>query len=281
MINRPAFLIVALFLCATSFAQKQFVVYREFFFTGQPPDSYFDSLGMKRSHGIYESEVTGGQPPVKEQLMRATAQQAESLSTTHGCLIWYDIEYLSTDVERVGTTQARRNADTLAKFIAWAKRQQPKLKVGVYSLTPVADIYIQSRSDLRKKWNDETRPLANAVDFLCPSVYLYYPEGQIPYARYALPMVKEAKRLARGKKIFPFIAPGYHPSGSLADTYASKETWSNVLKTVKASGANGCIIFAGKGAMGGQYGNWAQVDTSGWWQATKDFMRSLTSHGLH
>ena len=260
-------------------AQKPFTVYREFFFTGQPPDSYFDSLGMKRSHGIYESEVTGGQPPVKEEFMRSTARAVTPLPSARECIIWYDIEYLSTDVEQVGITQAQKNADTLAKFITWAKTEEPKLKVGVYSLTPVADIYIVSRFDLRKKWNDATKRLADAVDFLCPSLYLYYPEGQIPYAKYALPQVKEAQRLGKGKKIFPFISPGYHPAGSLADSYASREVWSNVLKTVKKSGADGCIIFAGKGAMGGQYGEWARADTSGWWQATKDFMRTLGSQG--
>ena len=275
MPDRLRVLITLLLLCVPSYANAQFVVYREFFFTGQPPDVYFDSLGMKRSHGIYENEVTGGQPPVKESLMRSTAHTAMELPSQQEYLKWYDIEYLSTDVERVGREQAKQNADTLAKYIGWAKSQEPRLQVGIYSMTPVADIYISSRYELRKAWNDVTQSLADSLNFLCPSLYLYYPEDRIRYASYAPLLVGEAKRLGRGKNVFPFIAPGYHPAGSLAHAYASKEVWGNVLKTIKNSGADGCVIFAGKGAMGGQYGDWAQADTSGWWAATKAFLDSL------
>ena len=273
----PTFILTAFLLLPGRPVNAQFVVFREFFFTGQPPEAYFDSLGMKRSDGDYEDEVTGGQPPVKEVFMRLTARALMALPRDRQYIKWYDIEYLNTDVERVGRAQAKMNSDTLAKYIGWAKNQEPDLEVGIYSMTPVADIYISSRLELRQSWNDLTQSLADAVDFLCPSIYLYYPESRVPFARYAPLMVAEAKRLAKGKKVYAFVAPGYHPAGSLAHTYASKEIWSNVLSTIRNSDADGCVIFAGRGAMGNQYGDWARADTSGWWAATMAFMDSLSS----
>ena len=93
-------------------------------------------------------------------------------------------------------------------------------------------------------------------------------------------MVTEARRLAKGKKVIAFIAPGYHPSGDLPHQYASYDVWKNVLHVIKDSAkADGFIMFAGLNALGDQYSDWPRVDTSGWWRATKEFLGSLRPDG--
>ena len=264
--------IALLLFLAGSAAQAQFTVYREFLFSGQPSEAYFDGLGMKRSHGVYEAEVTGGTASVKQNLMVSTAQRTASNYQLYQSRMWYDIEYLSCDSFNVGRAQAIANADTLAKYIHWAKQAAPALQIGMYSIVPVADPYIFTHLAQRQSANNLIQRLADSLDYLCPSLYLFYSESTLPYANYAVPMVQEARRMAKGKKVFAFVAPGYHDAGDHDGQYASKAVWANVLNTLKNSGADGIIIFAGKGAMGSQPYNWSYIDTCGWWQATKEFL---------
>ena len=280
MVNRPRLLIIFFVLCAGSITQAQFLPYREIFFTGQPSNSYFDSLGFKRSHGVYEKEVTGGTPPVKETLMRSKAHTTLANYTLYEKRMWYDIEYLSVDSFRVGRVQAIANAESLAKYIGWAKNEEPTLQVGIYSMVPVADVYMTSHLAQRRSANNLIQVLADSLDYLCPSIYLYYAEAKRSYASYAVPMVAEARRMAKGKKVIAFVAPGYHPSGDYPNQYASYSVWKNVLHVIMDSAkADGFILFAGVNAMGSQYSDWARADTSGWWRATKEFMASLQSGG--
>ena len=262
-----------LFVMTASIADAQFIVYRELFFTGQPSGAYFDSLGFRRSDGIYQGEVTTN-GTVVESKMRSTAQAATQLQLFEN-RVWYDIEYLDCRAQYVGDATAHANALQLAKFIGWAKAAAPSLQIGLYEIVPVTDLWMAGRLSQTQHWNDQLQVLADTLDFLCPSIYLYYPESKMAYSYYAGPLVTEAKRLAKGKKVFAFVAPGYHPAGDLPGQYASYSVFKNVLNVIKNSGADGMIVFAGRGAMGGQYGEWSRADTSGWWRAMKEFMQSL------
>lgn len=276
MLFRLIFFAIMCLLLAGPIVQAQFLPYHEFRFKKQPSSAHFDSLGLRPSHGVYEHEVTGGSPPVKESLMRARARSTFQQRVLHENRMWFDIEYLITDELRVGRDQAVANAETLAKYIGWAKDAEPRLQVGLYSMIPVTDLYISTRLSQRQAANDAIQLLADKLDFICPSTYLFYSEQTKPYASYAVPMVAEAKRLAKGKKVIAFVAPGYHPSGEYPHQYASYDVWKNVLHVIKDSAkADGFMLFAGLNALGEQYSDWASVDTSGWWRATKEFLASL------
>ena len=94
--------------------------------------------------------------------------------------MWFDIEYLSTDEFLVGRTQAVANAESLAKYIGWAKDAEPALQVGLYSTIPVADPYMTTHLAQRRAANDAIQFLADTLDYLCPSIYLYYTNKQSP-----------------------------------------------------------------------------------------------------
>ena len=258
--------------------QSSFVVYVFFEFTGQPSNSYFTALGLQPLY-LTADVMNGG--TVTQGLMRSTADAAASYGAYQSRACW-DIEgQYQTDAtypagSPLGLAGAHRIADSLAQFLGWARSEQPSLQIGLYSGVPVTNIWLDDTTEWKQN-NDTLSPLTNAVDYIAPSLYLYYPESTLPFSYYAPGHIAEARRIAPTKKIFPFVSPAYHPSGPLANTYTDYAGMMNVLNVIKASGADGCIIFAGNGSMGSQYGDWATASTSDWWQAIKDFLGATSS----
>jgi hypothetical protein len=268
-------LIFLLLLPCVALAQE-FIVMQEFFFVAQPPDNYFERLGIKTDHMIYEGEIRGANGSAKESLIRQAARLAAKRPLFRN-MVQLDIEYLETDYRIVGRSQAVANAQALARFIGWAKNEHPGLKVGLYSQVPITDLYAHSSPFKKARWqegNTVLQPLADTLDYLCPSIYCYY-DDTTQYAGYARAIVSEAKRLAKGKKVYPFVSPQYHPSGDHVDKFVSKAYFARVLKTIKDSGADGCILWGGSKAMSSKVHSWDP--NAGWWQATMEFMASPMS----
>jgi hypothetical protein len=268
-------LICLLLLPCVALAQE-FIVLQEFFFTAQPPDNYFERLGIKIDHMVYEGEIRGNNGTANESLVRHAARLAAKRPLYRN-MVQYDIEYLETDYRIVGRSQAYANAQALARIIGWAKNEQPRHKVGLYSQVPITDLYAYSSPFKKARWQDGNtllQPLADSLDYLCPSIYCYY-DDSTQYAGYARAIVSEAKRLAKGKKVYPFISPQYHPSGDHVGQFVSKEYFASVLKTIKDSGADGVILWGGSKAMSSTAHSWNP--NAGWWQATEEFMGSLMS----
>jgi hypothetical protein len=264
---------VLLLLWPALVSAQEFTVFQEFFYQSQPADSYFDGYGLKSNYVVYGSWV--GVPPA-ESLVRSTASAAARQPLYNGTM-QYDVECWETDNRIVGDLQARANAQLYAQVIGWAKNQEPTLKVGLYSQVPVTDLYAHtSPSTLAalQRGGDLLQPLADVLDYLCPSAYCYY-DDSTQYAGYGKAMVVEAKRLAKGKKVYPYVSPQYHPAGDHPDQFVSKAYFSKVLRTIKDAGADGVIIWGGNLAMGTTKSTWDP--NAGWWQAVKEFMAANTS----
>jgi hypothetical protein len=247
-----------------------FTVLQEFFFLSQPPDSFFEGFGIKSDFVIYGSWV--GNPP-KENLVRSTVLRAADQPLYEG-MLQYNLECWETDYRIVGSAQAQINALLYAQTIKWAKSQEPGLKIGLYSQVPVTDLYAYTSPSKLAEWQqggDILQPLADVLDYLCPSAYCYY-DDSTQYGGYATAMVVEAKRLAKGKKVYPFVSPQYHPSGDHPNQFVSKAYFAKVLRTIKEAGADGVIIWGGNMAMGKTMSTWDP--NAGWWQAVKEFMAS-------
>ena len=258
--------------------QSSFVVYVFFEFSGQPSNSYFTTLGLEP---LYLTADVMSRGIVTQGPMRSTADAAASYGAYQSRACWDIEDQYQTDAtypagSPLGLAGAHRIADSLALFLGWARSEQPSLQIGLYSGVPVTNIWLDDTTEWKQN-NDTLSPLTNAVDYIAPSLYLYYPESTVAYSSYAPRHVAEARRLAPTKKVFPFVSPAYHPSGPLANTYTDYAGMMNVLNVIKASGADGCIIFAGNGSMGSQYGDWATASTSDWWQAIKDFLGATSS----
>ena len=103
---------------------------------------------------------------------------------------------------------------------------------------------------------------------LYPSLYPTTTD-RAEWVSYAQRFIAEAKRLAAGKPVRPFIWPQYHDvmRSSLAGTFIDYDYWMLQLTTIRDAGASGLVLW------GGYNKQWD--DTQGWWRATLDFIATI------
>lgn len=162
-------------------------------------------------------------------------------------------------------------AESVEKYLTllrWVKEDLGSSPVGYYGIPPLRDFWRATTgesSELYKQWqaeNDRFVRLADAVEVFTPSLYTFY-DNQKSWEQYALANVRETRRLARGKPVYPFIWPHYHDSSKVKG-YVSKEYWALQLRTLETV-ADGVVIWAGQEVWDPQ---------AGWWQATREFIES-------
>lgn len=164
-------------------------------------------------------------------------------------------------------------ADTQSKYVTlaqWTKASAAGSAVGYYGVAPLRDYWRAIKdpaSSEYRKWqaeNDRFKELATTVDVLAPSLYTFYDDVE-GWKRYAAENIKEARRLAPDKPIYPFIWPQYHESNrKLGSRYVPATYWLQQLQTL-ASLADGAIIWAPPG--------WWD-DSAPWWLATRSFIET-------
>src|SRR5207249_9613783 len=93
----------------------------------------------------------------------------------------------------------------------------------------------------------ETHAMRSIVPFvgaLDPSRYTFYDDAQ-GWVKYALANVAEARRIADGRPVYPFLWPQYHYSNArLGSQYIDGNLWSLELRTMYAH-ADGLVIWGG------------------------------------
>lgn len=186
-------------------------------------------------------------------------------------LVFFDIEHWN-----VRGTQSQ-TVDSLVKYLtvfAWAKMQRPDVIMGYYGVPPIRDYWraIKPEGDLtRMAWvaeNDRLALLARVVDVLFPSLYTFY-DNQAGWVEYAVANIKEAKRLANGKPVYPFIWPQYHNSNAaLKGQFIPPEYWRLQLETIREH-ADGVVIWGG---WIDYVGPAPWDEQAPWWVETKDFI---------
>jgi Hyaluronidase len=121
-----------------------------------------------------------------------------------------------------------------------------------------------------RKENDRVLPLAEKVDVLFPSLYTA-DEDIVSWEKYAIADLYEAKRLARGKPVFPFLWPQYEgPVSGRGLQYMPESEWARELQVV-AGNADGLVIWGGIGLPDtGGPPHWDE--SAPWWQATLAFL---------
>lgn len=162
-------------------------------------------------------------------------------------------------------------AATVSKYIAlveWTKASAGHSAVGYYGVPPLRDYWRAIKgpqSTEFRAWqaeNDRFAELAKAVDVLMPSLYTFYDDVE-GWKRYAAANIREARRLAGDKPVYPFIWPQYHDSNAtLGGQPVPATVWLEQLQTL-AKLADGAIIWSGPG--------WWD-DKAPWWLATQAFI---------
>jgi hypothetical protein len=158
------------------------------------------------------------------------------------------------------------------------RKANPNVKVGLYGVLPrkaVFQVLDPSRGAEKEAWkvrNDMLAPLAAAVDFIVPDLYMHISLNQAGWLQYATENVNEAKRY--GKPVIPILWPRVHNDGTAApQPYIPGDQWRFMLDSVKAMNVSGIIIWDTGG-----FNTTSPVgvldETQGWWIETKNFLAS-------
>ena len=225
---------------------------------------------------------------VDEQKVRKHARAAADAG-----LPWVvDIEHWPGDVRFHDPADVRETIDKFVQLVAWAKDEAPDVQVGFYGVLPIRDYWtptnlsraiakydpdrphtapgLERAISAHEAWraaNDFLRPLAEAVDFIAPSLYTFYEDVE-GWEQYATANLAEAARY--GKPIVPFLMPHYHPSNTeLEGAQIDGAFWRRQLDLVHEFAA-GVTVWRYLGEVPGD---------EPWWLETVDFVAGLDSGG--
>jgi Hyaluronidase len=176
---------------------------------------------------------------------------------------------LAIDLEHWPVRGTRQEMELIAAryitLITWVRESGYKGPIGFYGLPPLRDYWRAIKdpeSAEYKRWqveNDAYQSLANAVDVMLPSLYTFY-DDIAGWETYAVANLREARRLAPNKPIYPYLWPQFHNSNSqLGYQFVSREMWARELEVV-ARYADGVVLWgSGEG--------WNEQ--APWWLETK------------
>lgn len=239
-----------------------FKIYESVSYAGRP-----NSIGIKKVPILYEdmlwrnNEPKSG-PPSQESLDYWVAQ----VRNIKGPII-LDVEHwpIYTDA-----TTRQYMVDIVNAF----KVDGRAYDIGYYAMVPQRDTFAAmlpwhpSYTNWKSR-NTAVQSIADAVDILCPSLYSLYSDQQ-RWDNYTIENILEARRLANGKKIIPFLWPQYHNfSDRKALQYIDVELWLHQLTTVYRM-CDGVIIWR---INDGEVWNRSLP----WYQATLEFMERFQS----
>jgi hypothetical protein len=244
-----------------------------------PNFTVYDALiyGDKPNIGIKPILVTGkgywkGNDNSKPD--EAACRQLARESAGKYSKVVVNIEHWPLDIRRSSKKEVQASMDKILQVLRWMRSERPKLQLGFYGSPPHRDYWgpIRANPGVIKDWqasNDFLKPIADAIDFVSPSLYTFY-DDTVGWIKYAKANIAEAKRF--GKPVLPFIWPRYHVSNRLLRLkYIPGDYWMIQLRTIQDSGVEGVILWDWFGF--GDRSKPALDPTQDWWKETAKFMR--------
>ncbi|MGG6269226.1 hypothetical protein ACQ4M3_40100 [Leptolyngbya sp. AN03gr2] len=187
-----------------------------------------------------------------------------------------DIEHWKVGRWSAPDAEITANIKKLVQVIEWMREAAPSLKYSLYSIPPMRDYWTPVRNHPAgmagwRKVNQFLKPIADAADFITPSLYTFYEE--IPgWVKYANANIEEAQQF--GKPVYPFLWCRYHTSNrQRKNQFIEGDYWRTQLQTVRDRGANGVVLW-----------DWFGHDNprthvldaqQAWWQETVKFKATL------
>jgi hypothetical protein len=244
---------------------KSFVVFDNVAYNGKPDNSF---PGIKPIKILYwQNFGDGGDYEEPDEGKTREAVHFPLTATTDNLLV-LDIEHWPMTAEGIPETVRKYN-----QVADWVKSERPELKIGYYGVPPRRNYNdaITTSTVRLAPWyatNDSLAGMVTHVDVLFPSLYTF--KNDIPaWITYAKANIAEAKRLAQGKPIYPYIWYKYHNSTPLKDQFIDRAFWRIQLETIKNSGVDGVVIW-------GSGGKATWDGTEEWWHETKSFVSTLS-----
>ncbi len=223
------------------------------------PDAAGDKgLHRKKPFIVYDHIHNRGRPDDLTPYGLVPIELCYNTKTKEGVLSSVKSKYDKTggpvvfDIEK--TNRADHNVSTqhLKNVAKWAREAAPKCKIGFYAVGP------SNLTPLK-------RPIEKVVDAFFPSMYVHNVNRRM-WGRTARKLVQQGHR--HHKPVYLFLMPKFHGRKGKDIPQAF---WSFQLRSAYRSGADGVVIWSSKKHK------WSEK--TGWWQATKRFMKDLKAGG--
>jgi hypothetical protein len=196
---------------------------------------------------------------------------AQLANQTTGTVV-IDIEHWPVVGDPAAIAESVKKYETV---LQWFKTSAPGVSAGLYGVLSIRDYWraIQEQGPpgyaAWQKQDDSLASIAPFVDVLFPSVYTFY-EDRSGWQKYAIAQIQEARRLSRGKPVYIFLWPQYHPSNKkLGNTFLPGDYWRTELETGRKY-ADGVVIWCCSNSL-----TWDEK--APWWLETRAFLKELDS----
>jgi hypothetical protein len=231
--------------------KRSFAVFDNMSYRGKP-DTTRD--GLVSSNIVYEGSIW---PHDKNYGVLPSRDAFDAVIRAHmanpGPFV-LDIERLPLKGSPETVHQHLRVLTTLAD---WARANAPGKLVGYYGTGTLTRVPPENMPAARE--------LARHVNAFFPPMYTFDDDRQA-WAKRAEAESAEDRTLAPGKPVFFYLWPQYHDGTPKEFQYVDEAFWKFQLHAARRD-VEGIVLWSP-----GRF-NWD--DTSGWWAATQEFMRSL------
>jgi len=183
-------------------------------------------------------------------------------------LVCVDIEGLPLDIRLNSLSEVEASVDFYVNHITTLRSNNPDNLFGFYGIGPIKDYWntVLEPAGYLELWqeaNDVISRIVDVQDVVFPSLYTFY-EDQAGWRKHAIANILEAKRISKGKPIFPFIFNAFHPSAPLAGTDLEYDYFYMEMNYIKYLRADGVVLWNG-------YANTWSEDY-GWCRAIRKFI---------
>ena len=234
-------------------ATKPFRIYDNMFYKGKPATSHF---GLIPSSILYENKIWTNPREIGSLPDRQTFQELVLKALANPGPLVLDIESVSL---KTHPEVARHNAMTLATLADWAHEAAPGKIIGYYGTNTLTDIPPSNFSAARE--------LARHVDAFFPPLYTF-DDDRSRWEKRAKTSLLQCRELDPNKAVYFYLWPQYHQGTPKALRYVDASYWKFQLQTARQYG-QGIVIWSRS------RDEWDP--SSGWWDATQQFLRSLRS----
>lgn len=228
----------------------------------------FEKLGVKNSLLLYEQKFykikINNLDPIKPSDFNSVLREIKSFN---GDIVQIDIEtWLGS-----GPNAGSEYIDRYAALVTDLKLQFLNKQFGFYDVVPAwAHWNITTNPLWKADWlleNRRRQKIADAEDILYPCMYTYHDNYEDWEARSDL-ILKEARRMAKGKPVVPFLWPRFHQSSinkENAVKFIPREYWKKQLEYVLKN-ADGVVVWNDD-----QYDKWD--NSSPWWMEVQQIIK--------
>ncbi|MEN9996351.1 MAG: hypothetical protein RL462_1127 [Pseudomonadota bacterium] len=207
---------------------------------------YLQTLGIQPIWVIYESRYTHVWDGQLTSQVKIIGEKKETLVIDEEKIKAIALDAMhhpeipvSFDTEFGNRFQPETVQPGVLETIKLFKKYNDKNKVGVYAVAPqVVFAWRDSAAQDMQKLNTRYESVANAVDFLSPTIYYRYNVDLPSWKKTAGYSIQAAKSYQTGKPIIPYLSFNYSDHGQDSEKDANER-----LEFLYQHGAAGCIIW--------------------------------------